>query len=103
VYKRQLSFGGTFAQTDSTCGSVKVSSGTLTLNTCTELYTYGMGIHQSQYRSCTLKLWKDAKTCGDDGSSTQIVVPQGNGTTCINTGDLDGGKFFSAFGILNCS
>lgn len=102
-YQGSLSFGGTYAQTNSTCGSVKVSSGTLTPGTCTELYTYGMGIHQSPYRSCTFKLWTGTSTCNGGKASTEISVPQGSGTTCINTGDLDGGKFYPASGIYTCS
>ena len=97
-----MNFNGQSANMASSCGMVNVASGSLNEDSCTNLYTLGMGVPQRSDKQCTFKMWTGVSTCDGDGSVAEIVIPQGNATTCINTGVEDGGKWYKASGIYSC-
>lgn len=99
-YQPPLYFTGQYETMSTTCG-LAVSSGNMTHGGCTELFTDAMGIEQHPKRDCVFKMWTDTTTCAGS-QSTEIVVPKGSGSTCINTGVLDGGKFTTASGKWSC-
>ena len=101
-YQGSLNFQDRNETTDGSCGSTQVSSGYLTGEQCTNLHTIGMGIQQDAVRDCVFKFWSGSTACGADSSAVEIAVPRGSGITCINTGVLDGGKWYRASGIYSC-
>lgn len=100
-YQSPLYFAGKSETMDTSCGFA-VSSGTMKHEVCTKLYTLAMGVQQSPHKDCKFKMWTGSTTCEGSDKWTEIVVPKGNGTTCMDTGVLDGGKFTKASGIWSC-
>ena len=101
-YQGMLSFEGDYlTSTDGSCG-IKVASGSLTGDVCSNFKVLGLGIRQQPDKACKLKMWKDVTTCGGDGAWIEVVIPKGNETTCIRTGVLDGGRFYKASGVYSC-
>jgi len=102
-YQGSMSFTGQSSNQNTACGQIEVSSGSMATSTCTNLYTAGMGIPQRSDRTCVFKLWEGDSTCASNSSWTEIVIPKGSETTCINTGVLDGGVHYKASGIYTCN
>ena len=77
-----------------------VGSDTLQADRCYAILTTGLGVQQTINGICTYTLYRGSKSC--DGDTTTIVLPSGNGTTCIDTGVLDGGEYDLASGVWTC-
>lgn len=88
------------------CG-VSVGHGTIQQGTCNVLLTAAIGLQQTEYGSCSFTLFSGSPSCdpGPNGTNavTRVVaIPNGEGTTCVGTGVLDGGKFQKASGSWVC-
>lgn len=88
------------------CG-MSVGSGTIQQGTCIDLYTAAIGLQQTEAGSCSFTLYPDVNGCdpgpnGTTDSKRVVAIPNGEGTTCVGTGVLDGGKFYKASGIWVC-
>lgn len=93
--------GQSLNSTDGSCGT-KVASGTITEGACNDLHTLSVGIHQRADKQCTFVMWTGSHTCNGTSQPEVIDIPAGTESTCINTGVLDGGKWYVASGIYKC-
>ncbi|KAF2157250.1 hypothetical protein K461DRAFT_289585 [Myriangium duriaei CBS 260.36] len=101
-FQGPLVFSGlSLNSTEGSCGT-KVASGTITEGACNDLHTLSIGIHQRADKQCTFTMWTGTHTCDGAGKSEEIIIPSGTDSTCINTGVLDGGKWYVASGIYKC-
>ncbi|KAK4554915.1 hypothetical protein LTR86_008063 [Recurvomyces mirabilis] len=84
------------------CGFA-VSSGTLIPDTCHQALVYGIGVQQLEDRECTYTIYQGSKNCGDDATSvTNVTVPMGTDSTCVDAGVYDGGNFVHVSGVWSC-
>ncbi|KAG9661128.1 hypothetical protein KCU95_g12066, partial [Aureobasidium melanogenum] len=100
-YQAPLDFSESMS-TDTTCGWA-VSTGQLNTTQCYVLHTYALGLQQSEQHDCTLKVWDNVSDCSGNGSWTMHAIPSGRGTSCVETGVLDGGNFQHKSCVLTCS
>ncbi|KAK3674667.1 hypothetical protein LTR78_005389 [Recurvomyces mirabilis] len=74
------------------CG-LPVSSGVLVPNTCHQALVYGIGVQQLEDYKCTYTIYQGSKNCGDDATGvTNVTVPKGMDSTCVDAGVYDGGN-----------
>ena len=100
-YQAPLAFS-TSISTDTTCGWA-VSTGQLNTTRCYVLHTYALGLQQNEQHRCSLKVWDGVSDCSGNGTWTTYAIPNGKGTSCIQTGVLDGGNFQHKSCVLSCS
>lgn len=102
-YQAPLTFSESpSTSTDASCGW-SVSTGQLNTTECYILHTDALGLQQDELHECVLKVWNGVSDCSGDGSWTSYAVPSGKGTTCVETGVLDGGNFQHKSCVLTCS
>lgn len=100
-YQAPLIFS-TAISTDTTCGWA-VSTGQLDTTRCYVLHTYALGLQQNEQHNCSLKVWDGVSDCSGNGRWTAYTIPSGGGTSCVETGVLDGGNFQHKSAVLTCS
>lgn len=100
-YQAPLAFS-TAISTDTTCGWA-VSTGQLNTTRCYVLHTYALGLQQNEQHNCSLKVWDGVSDCSGNGTWTAYAIPSGRGTSCVETGILDGGNFQRKSCVLTCS
>jgi len=84
------------------CGFA-VSSGTLVPHTCYQALVYGIGVQQLEDHECTYKIYQGSKNCGDDATGvTNVTLPMGKDSTCVDAGVYDGGIFVHVSGMWSC-
>jgi len=91
--------GGT---TSNACSNVAVTSGYYNESECYNIEVDGLSISQVPGVDCTFTLYTGSSTCDAPSTSSTTSIPAGNGTTCIDTGVLDGGDFTKASGVWAC-
>lgn len=84
--------------TPSSCG-IAVSSGNLTRGTCYRMYTNSIGVKQVAGHGCEFRLWEGE---GCKGGYKKCEVQKGNGSTCVDVGVLDGGRYDVVSGMWSC-
>ncbi|KAI4728780.1 hypothetical protein E4T49_03435 [Aureobasidium sp. EXF-10728] len=100
-YQAPLAFSESVS-TDTTCGWA-VSTAQLNTTQCYVLHTYALGLQQNEQHECALKVWDGVSDCSGNGSWTMHAIPSGRGTSCVETGVLDGGNFQHKSCVLTCS
>ncbi|SMQ53299.1 unnamed protein product [Zymoseptoria tritici ST99CH_1A5] len=88
------------------CG-MEVSRDIIQGGVCRRLRTAGVGVRQQERGTCVFAIWRGSAVCdeGWDGllaEKTTVVIPRGNGTICVVTGVLDGGRDVEASGLWVC-
>ncbi|KXL44979.1 hypothetical protein M433DRAFT_9004 [Acidomyces richmondensis BFW] len=91
--------GGT---SSNACDNVAVASGYYNESQCYAIDVDGLSISQVPGVDCTFTIYTGSSTCDAPSTSSTTSIPAGNGTTCIDTGVLDGGELTKASGVWAC-
>jgi hypothetical protein len=93
---------GGAGSTDAQYCSMDVANGTLQQKVCNTFTTSSVGIAHVPGYDCSLTFFSNDAKCGGTNNQKVIALPKGNGTTCVGTGVLDGGKYYHGSGIWSC-
>jgi hypothetical protein len=86
-------------------GAFNIGQGNLTAGECKNLFNSAFSIPYDANFACTFTLWQGSTSCGQ-GSTGKVVtkIPKGtSGSACIDTGVVDGGKWYHGSGIWKCA
>jgi hypothetical protein len=86
-------------------GAYNIGSGTLIAGECKNLVNSALSIPYDVNFACTFTLFQGSTTCGAGATGTVVTkIPKGaKGSACIDTGVLDGGKYYHGSGIWKCA
>jgi hypothetical protein len=86
-------------------GAYNIGSGTLVAGECKNLVNSALSIPYDATFACTFTLWQGSTSCGAGATGTVVTqIPKGvNASACIDTGVVDGGKWYHGSGIWKCA
>lgn len=85
------------------CGMLEVAKGPMLRNKCAALGEPSMSIARASNADCVFWVWYGTTDCSTGAAGwTETEVARGNGSVCVDSGVLDGGKFETASGMWMC-